>query len=156
MEFITQNMGYIATAVVIAIGLVLAMMIVRAVGGKVSGRRGSRLGVSEYYEIDNERRLVLVRRDDREHLLLIGGDQEIVVEAGIEVETESEHRERLGRFSPRRETSSRNDEDDNRPIPLRSAPRPAVFGDRSPALRPVGRDEPKLTSVPSPGEDNAK
>ena len=103
MEFITQNMGYIATAVVIAIGLVLAMMIVRAVGGKVSGRRGSRLGVSEHYEIDNERRLVLVRRDDREHLLLIGGNQEIVVEAGIEVEIESE---RLGRFSPRRAPTS--------------------------------------------------
>lgn len=33
--------------------------------------------------IDSRRRLVLVRRDDREHLLLIGGANDVVVETGI-------------------------------------------------------------------------
>jgi hypothetical protein len=84
--------------------------------------------------------------------VLIGGSQDLVIESGIEVETESEHQERLRRMPSRREAASRED-DDNRPIPLRPSPRPAVFGDRAPALRPVGRDEPKLGSVPGTEEE---
>jgi flagellar protein FliO/FliZ len=33
--------------------------------------------------VDAKRRLVLVRRDDREHLLLLGATQDVVVESGI-------------------------------------------------------------------------
>ena len=47
------------------------------------GRKGQRLGISEYHEIDKTRRLVLVRRDETEHLILIGGAQDLVVESGI-------------------------------------------------------------------------
>ena len=49
----------------------------------MSGRRGQRLGISEYHEIDKSRRLVLVRRDNVEHLILIGGAQDLVIEPGI-------------------------------------------------------------------------
>ena len=42
-----------------------------------------RLGISEYYEIDKTRRLILVRRDNVEHLVLIGGGQDVVIEPGI-------------------------------------------------------------------------
>ena len=45
--------------------------------------RGSRLAVVEAHMIDAKRRLVLIRRDDREHLLLLGPTGEIVVESGI-------------------------------------------------------------------------
>lgn len=44
----------------------------------------------------------------------------------------------------------RHDDDDNdhAPVPLRPAPRPAVFGDKAPPkLRPVAREEPRLTPV---------
>lgn len=54
------------------------------VGGMVArpgGRR--RLAMVEAMTVDNRRRLVLVRRDDREHLLLIGGTQDLLVESGI-------------------------------------------------------------------------
>jgi hypothetical protein len=150
-EFLTPYLGYIVTAAVVIVALILILMVIQTFGGRIRGRSGSRLGVSEYYEIDNERRLILVRRDDREHLILVGGNQDLVVETGIEVETESEHQERLRRSAYRRETSNRDDED-NRPIPLRAAPRPAVFGDRAPSLRPVGRDEPKLGAVSTSDE----
>jgi Meckel syndrome type 1 protein len=152
MEFISQNMTYIVAAAVVIAALLIVMMIARAFGGQVRGRRGSRLGVSEYYDIDNERQLILIRRDDREHLLLIGGNQDLVVEAGIEVESESDHQARTRRASLRREPLVEQD-DDNRPIPLRPAPRPAIFGERTPSLRPVDRDEPKLGSVSTGGED---
>ena len=46
-------------------------------------RRGRRLRVVEVTPIDVRRKLVLVRRDDREHLLLLGQASELVVESGI-------------------------------------------------------------------------
>lgn len=54
------------------------------VGGMVT-RTGARrrLSVIEAVAVDGRRRLVLVRRDDREHLLLVGGVTDLVVEGGI-------------------------------------------------------------------------
>jgi flagellar protein FliO/FliZ len=45
--------------------------------------RNSRLAVIESLMLDAKRRLVLIRRDDREHLLIIGPASETVVESGI-------------------------------------------------------------------------
>jgi hypothetical protein len=42
-----------------------------------------RLGVSEQANIDGRRKLLLVRRDDVEHLLMIGGPVDIVIEENI-------------------------------------------------------------------------
>ncbi len=51
-------------------------------GGAVRGRQ-PRLSVTEYASIDARRRLLLVRRDNVEHLVMIGGPSDIVVEANI-------------------------------------------------------------------------
>lgn len=51
-------------------------------GGTVRPVRGNRLSVVESLALDARHRLVLVRRDDREHLILLG-TTEIVVENGI-------------------------------------------------------------------------
>lgn len=40
-----------------------------------------RLAVVEALPLDAKRRLVLIRRDDREHLLLLGGEADLVVES---------------------------------------------------------------------------
>ncbi len=45
--------------------------------------RSTRLAVVESLMLDAKRRLVLIRRDDREHLLILGPTGETVVEAGI-------------------------------------------------------------------------
>ena len=50
-------------------------------GGK--GRRGTRLGIVEAAVVDKKRRLVLIRRDSVEHLVMIGGPQDLVVENNI-------------------------------------------------------------------------
>ena len=42
-----------------------------------------RLRIIEATPVDGRRRLVLVRRDDTEHLLLLGPSSEVVVERGI-------------------------------------------------------------------------
>lgn len=45
--------------------------------------RNTRLAVVESLMLDAKRRLVLIRRDDREHLLILGPTSETVVEPGI-------------------------------------------------------------------------
>jgi len=50
--------------------------------GFASGTK--RLALIEVKALDTKHRLLLIRRDDREHLVLIGGDQPVVVESGIE------------------------------------------------------------------------
>jgi hypothetical protein len=42
-----------------------------------------RLGVVEQAHVDSRRRLVLLRRDDVEHLIMTGGPVDIVIETGI-------------------------------------------------------------------------
>lgn len=49
----------------------------------MTGPGGGRLQVVEFRAIDPRRRLVLVRRDSVEHLLLLGANGDIVVESGI-------------------------------------------------------------------------
>ena len=73
MEFLSQNMQVIVSALLVLALLLIVMFTWRAVSPRMMGRRGQRLGISEYHEIDKSRRLVLVRRDNVEHLILIGG-----------------------------------------------------------------------------------
>jgi len=49
----------------------------------IGNRSGKRLSVVEVCTLDARRKLVLCRRDDKEHLILMGGQQDVVVESGI-------------------------------------------------------------------------
>ncbi|MBF9233450.1 hypothetical protein I2H38_08655 [Microvirga sp. BT350] len=52
--------------------------------GQDRGRsRQPRLGVVDIYDLDRQRQLVLLRRDNVEHLLLIGGLNDVVIETNI-------------------------------------------------------------------------
>jgi len=64
------------------IGLVAWMM--RRFGPSMRMGRPGRLGVVESIALDNRRRLVLIRRDKVEHLVLLGGAGDLVIETGIE------------------------------------------------------------------------
>ena len=127
MELLAPYMNYIITAAIALAILIVGMVIFKTLSQSVRGRKGQRLGISEYHEIDKTRRLVLVRRDDTEHLILIGGAHDIVVESGISLNSAMDDL----REAPRP------------PIPIRAAPRPPVFAERRPALRPV---EPPMMS----------
>ncbi|RWC49499.1 MAG: hypothetical protein EOS55_07545 [Mesorhizobium sp.] len=70
--------------------LVIVLIIVKLVrnltfGTFVAGGRNrkTRLAVMDATAVDSHRRLVLIRRDDIEHLLLIGGPTDVVVERDI-------------------------------------------------------------------------
>ncbi|WP_238121210.1 MULTISPECIES: flagellar biosynthetic protein FliO [unclassified Xanthobacter] len=76
------------SVVVIAVLLGATILVIRRLGGGSGrmtgrGRAGPRLAVVDAISIDPRRRLVLVRRDDVEHLLLTGGTNDVVVEPNI-------------------------------------------------------------------------
>ncbi len=52
--------------------------------GLFKSGREKRIGAIETANIDNRRKLVLIRRDSVEHLIMTGGPVDIVIETGIE------------------------------------------------------------------------
>ena len=52
-------------------------------GGSFLRGRERRLGVVEAANVDGRRKLVLLRRDDTEHLIMTGGPVDVVIETGI-------------------------------------------------------------------------
>src|SRR4051812_30584412 len=93
-SFLNENWNVIVAALVIVAVLIVGLLVLRAFTGTVrGGRRGARLAISEYRELDKSRRLVLVRRDGVEHLLLIGGAQDLVIETRIGVSEQAERDE---------------------------------------------------------------
>src|ERR1039458_1067085 len=77
---------FIAFAVVLALIGLTAWLVRRFGANRLSGGtrgRQPRLAVIDAATVDGRRRLVLVRRDNVEHLLMIGGPTDIVVEPNI-------------------------------------------------------------------------
>ena len=75
-------------AIVVLVLLALAFWLLRRFGGGRLGGgaargRQPRLAVIDQATIDGRRRLVLIRRDNVEHLLIIGGPTDVVVEQNI-------------------------------------------------------------------------
>lgn len=69
---------------------VWALKLVFNATGRVSRGRAKRLSVVDVTPVDQKRQLVLVRRDKVEHLIMIGGGQDVVIETGITTETRAE------------------------------------------------------------------
>ena len=130
---------YIGAAAIVLVVMLFLAMLFRSRHRAMHGGRGQRLGINEFCEIDETRRLVLVRRDNVEHLVLIGGPQDVVIESGIGALANAKHSvdEALA-------SSIKNADD---VVPFR-APRAPVFGTKRPSLRAIDDttdgDGPKL------------
>ena len=83
-----EILSWFAIAVAVAAVSVVAMLYVR---GSFSGgaspffrpRAEPRIDVIEQTTLDSKRRLVLIRRDTVEHLIMTGGPVDVVIETGI-------------------------------------------------------------------------
>lgn len=81
--------GLVLTLIVVslAIALVLLFWIFRKIAGgkevKAGRSRQPRLSVTDAAVVDDKRRLVLVRRDNVEHLIMIGGPTDVLIEQRI-------------------------------------------------------------------------
>lgn len=72
---------------VLLVILLLVVWLVRMVFGnnvsRIAKNRQPRLSVTDAAIVDDKRRLVLVRRDNVEHLILIGGNSDVLIEGNI-------------------------------------------------------------------------
>jgi len=76
-----------ALALALVVGLIIALSWgLRRLPGLSHGRirQGRRLGVIETLTIDPRNKLVLIRRDGAEHLLLLGPESGLVIEQRID------------------------------------------------------------------------
>lgn len=88
-QFGEQN-ALIIYYLVIFVALIIAVLILRGVWNRISGgtfihggKDKRRLAVVDATAVDNRRRLVLVRRDNVEHLVMIGGMSDVLIESNI-------------------------------------------------------------------------
>lgn len=97
MQFITSLFGgsdntFLTTAFALGaviVGIVLVLWVLKWLSkatGKVTRGRNRRLSVVDSLALDPKRQLLIVRRDNVEHLILVGGPHDVVVETGIAVE----------------------------------------------------------------------
>ncbi|MGE6785270.1 flagellar biosynthetic protein FliO [Ensifer adhaerens] len=92
METIIADNGsrFVVAAAAVAIGLVCLVAVLWIMRNRPSSpfirggkNRQPRLAVLDAAAVDTRRRLVLVRRDDVEHLIMIGGPTDVVIESRI-------------------------------------------------------------------------
>lgn len=138
--------------------LLVVLVIIRVVRGLTFGtfvaggrNRKTRLAVMDATAVDSHRRLVLVRRDDVEHLVLIGGPTDIVVEQNIRLQAPAR---RGASAEPRahvEEPGARQTTESSQPpaAPAAPPPPPAAANAPTPApkpAQPAGETPASLTS----------
>lgn len=82
---------WIAAFVFVLALIVVGAWLVKSVSGGGNGNKSGgflrgrerRIGVVQAANLDGRRRLVLLRRDDVEHLIMTGGPVDVVIETGI-------------------------------------------------------------------------
>jgi len=87
MEFSDYMRFVIALAFVLALIALLNWAVRRyGIGGRMTATRGKsrRLQILEVAAIDARHRVVLLRRDETEHLVLLGSASDLVIESNIE------------------------------------------------------------------------
>lgn len=85
---LSSAFGLVVLGVIFLIVAIAAMFAWRAISrphvrGVTKNGRQSRLGLVDSYSVDRARQLVLVRRDNVEHLIMIGGPNDLLVESTI-------------------------------------------------------------------------
>jgi len=158
MQFLTSLMGGSGNTVlnaVLALGIVLILIflalwalrvVMKASNNVVRGGR-KRLAVVDILPVDGKRQLIIIRRDNVEHLVMTGGPQDLVVESGIHVETQQPARP--GGVPLRR------------PAPPQAQPPQAFAPAAAPQAAPVQRAPapqraaPAEAPIPSPSNDHA-
>ncbi|PNG27602.1 hypothetical protein CR492_01410 [Methylocella silvestris] len=108
--FENKPLTFIAAVVALLLAGALVLFAVRlAFGRRVKAPGGGRtrlprLGVVDAFDIDRQRQLVIIRRDNVEHLLMIGGPNDLVIESEIiRAEARERHREKEPREKDLRE-----------------------------------------------------
>lgn len=147
---------FVAFVVVLALIALTAWLVRRLganrLGGSATRGRQPRLAVIDAASVDGRRRLVLIRRDNIEHLLMIGGPTDVVVEQNI-VRASGASRETGRMAGPGDGLPRTMPLGDNNGWPLQPsveiAPAPAM----PPAPAPMQQQAPLRATRVTPAED---
>jgi flagellar protein FliO/FliZ len=149
----------IAFAIIFVLLTLFALVLRRLTGGRsmLSGQGGRtrqpRLGIVDVYDLDRQRQLILLRRDNVEHLLLIGGPNDVVVESNIVRVPGARLPAHMDQGAERLDAAIERGGEAlaNRPVletlPTRPAPEPAERP-RPPSPEPMERPRPAPEPVP--------
>ena len=107
IETVMNSKGAMIALAIIAflMAAVLVLVIVRMLfGGRLrmpGGRaRQARLGIVDAFDLDRQRQLIIVRRDNTEHLIMIGGPNDLLIESEIvRVEARDMRRDKTADFA---------------------------------------------------------
>lgn len=92
LQALFSENSYVQWAAVFAFVLLLLLLfgyVLRKISGQrlrsggTSRQRQPRLGYTEVFDLDRDRKLVLLRRDNIEHLVMIGGPNDVLIEANV-------------------------------------------------------------------------
>jgi flagellar protein FliO/FliZ len=140
---------FISFAIVLALIGLTAWLVRRfganRLGGANARGRQPRLAVIDSAAVDGRRRLVLIRRDNIEHLLMIGGQTDVVIEPNIARAAEA--REAM-REPVRPEPSMRAVAPVDPARPLRPSHEPSLVAPAPPSYRAPAIDAPWLPLEP--------
>jgi flagellar protein FliO/FliZ len=157
-------------AFIVVLGLIgVAAWLVRRLGaGRLGGvgvrGRQPRLAVVDYANVDGRRRLILVRRDNVEHLVMIGGPSDVVVEANIVRATPAQRevpvvRQPAAAELPPPRVTPAPEPAAHAPWPLQPEPTVAPAAPRMPRSEPVPEEpvawplQPQAETPPRPPRD---
>lgn len=169
MQFMTSLLGESAGTIVtsvLALGIVLVLIVLGlwalkllTRGTTVVGRgRNRRLSVIDHMQVDAKRQLLIVRRDNVEHLILTGGPQDVIVETGIPVERPPMPNRRVVEQEvppPATPTLSKSEIDRLREFVRPGGARKSTSLRHTGLLRPVSTMEPAVIPMPAMAGDNS-
>jgi chloride channel protein, CIC family len=85
--FQSESLTYAAAAIALLVAALLLLLIFRRAFRRrlrvPETRNAGRLGIVKTFALDRRRKLVVVRRDHVEHLVMIGGPNDLVIESGL-------------------------------------------------------------------------
>lgn len=178
MQFLTSLLGGSGNTIVssaLALGVVIVLIVLGLwvlkffmKTGVAMRPQGRRVQVIEQVQVDAKRQLLVIRRDNVEHLVMTGGPQDVVIETGIPVAEKPA-------LPSRRPQPHPAEEQPTPAVAMPEPPRPAVLRPhierlrdfarpttvrKSPSLRhtgllrPVSVSEPAVIPMPPIAGDN--
>jgi flagellar protein FliO/FliZ len=143
-----KALAYGAAALALVVAALLILLVFRLAFGRrlrMSGRgRQLRLGIVDAFDLDRQRQLVIVRRDNTEHLIMIGGPNDILIESQI---IRAEARE--GRQREKERDRDHREKDFAEPVQLPPA-QPLKPAAAEPQLPPFVPEAPPAPVAPTP------
>lgn len=140
MQFMAALFGADSTGLnaAFALGIVLVLIVLAAwvlklftrAGASVAGGRRKRIAVIDSAVVDAKRKVVIIRRDNVEHVIMTGGPTDLVIESGVPAPDPVPPR-RAEPLRPRRTGASRSEP----PVDTRPAAAPPA-----PPVHPVARE----------------